>query len=182
VREHEESRNRLVERLIAAGSAERLATLASFAELRILATLLWLPRDSAPLRRLGLRIQSPRSAMSSHTVLRGPGFELELDNYRFSATTAARQPVASARVSDGPRTPAWPTMTRAPVVADVAQRAHPLADVEVSPPTQVRTEPPRPLWTPPDAEPSLPAARRPTPSRRLWRLPGGLGRRASGEP
>jgi hypothetical protein len=74
-------------------------------------------------------------------------------------------------------------VARAPLpAADVAQRAHPLADVEVGPPRRVLGEPPRPLRLPPDAEPTLPGARPLAPSRRLWRLPGGLGRRAAGEP
>ena len=80
-----------MEKLIAAGSAGAVARLDSMDELRLLASFLWLPRDSSPLRRLGLRIQSPGAGMAARTVLHGPGFEVELDNYRFSATTAARQ-------------------------------------------------------------------------------------------
>jgi hypothetical protein len=190
VRHFEEARRRLVERLIAAGSAGRLATLESFAELRLLAALLWLPRDSAPLRRLGLRIQSPGAGQPVQTILRGPGFELELDNYRFSATTAARQPAAVAHASAGAgaavRRLSGPDVARAPVpiTADVARMAHPLADVEVSPPTRVFDEPVRAVRPPAalEDEPALPAARPVNPARRLWRLPGALGRRAAGEP
>ncbi|MBF6589833.1 MAG: hypothetical protein IVW57_04785 [Ktedonobacterales bacterium] len=99
MRELEEARARLVERLIAAGSAARLAALESVSELRLLASFLWLPRDSAPLRRLGLRIQSPGAGMPRRAVIRGPGFEVELENYRFSATSAAHQATVAARRS-----------------------------------------------------------------------------------
>ncbi len=94
LKEQEEARQRLVEKLIAAGSAAGLGQLESLAELRLLASFLWLPRDSAPLRRLGLRIQAPGAGMARLAVLRGPGFEVELDNYRFTATNAARQELA----------------------------------------------------------------------------------------
>jgi hypothetical protein len=97
VREQEEARQRLVERLIAAGSAGGLRYLESMDDLRLLASLLWLPRDSAPLRRLGLRIQPPGAGMASQARLYGPGFVVELDNYRFLATTAARQADADAK-------------------------------------------------------------------------------------
>lgn len=96
IREMEEARARLVERLIAAGSAASLGALESFDELRLLASFLWLPRDSAPLRRLGLRIQPPGAGMTRRAMLRGPEFEVELDNYRFTATTASRQAQADA--------------------------------------------------------------------------------------
>jgi hypothetical protein len=96
IRELEEGRARLIERLIAAGSAKGLGQIESLDELRLLASFLWLPRDSAPLRRLGLRIQAPGAGMARRVVLTGPGFEVEMDNYRFSATTAARQQAADA--------------------------------------------------------------------------------------
>ncbi|MGZ6390303.1 MAG: hypothetical protein ACXWQZ_13725, partial [Ktedonobacterales bacterium] len=96
IREMEEARAWLVERLIAAGSAAALGALESFDELRLLASFLWLPRDSAPLRRLGLRIQPPGAGMARRVMLRGPEFEVELDNYRFTATTASRQAQADA--------------------------------------------------------------------------------------
>lgn len=96
IRQMEEARAWLVERLIAAGSAASLGTLESFDELRLLASFLWLPRDSAPLRRLGLRIQPPGAGMARRAMLRGPDFEVELDNYRFTATTASRQAQADA--------------------------------------------------------------------------------------
>jgi hypothetical protein len=128
--------------------------------------------------------------MPAQTTLRGPGFELELDNYRFGATTAARQPAASAHAGDGasagPHRLKRPDVSRAPmpIVADVAQFAHALADVEASPPTRMLDEPRRAVWPPAELEdePALPAARPVSPARRLWRLPGGLGRRAAGEP
>jgi hypothetical protein len=87
----EEARARLVERLVTAGSAVALGRLESFDELRLLASFLWLPRDSAPLRRLGLRIQPPGAGMSRRATLSGPDFSVELDNYRFTATTVSRQ-------------------------------------------------------------------------------------------
>jgi hypothetical protein len=96
VRELEEARARLVERLISAGSASSLGYLESFDELRLLASFLWLPRDSAPLRRLGLRIQSPGTGMAARTTVYGPGFLVELDNYRFLATTRSRQAAIDA--------------------------------------------------------------------------------------
>ncbi len=96
VREMEEARARLVERLVTAGSAAALKTLESMDELRLLASLLWLPRDSAPLRRLGLRIQPPGAGMAQRVLLLGPTFEVEMDNYRFTATTVSRQAAADA--------------------------------------------------------------------------------------
>jgi hypothetical protein len=181
VREQEEARARLVERLIAAGSAGLLETLESFAELRLLASLLWLPRDSAPLRRLGLRIQPPSAGMASRTVLRGPDFDLELDNYRFSATTAAQQAAVHARLGSEDTVPL-------PVVAvsdtAVAHPTHPLRDVEPGRATHPLPEPPRPTWAVSEerAPAPLPARRAGSPVRRLWRLPGSLGRRSPGEP
>ncbi|HEU5442051.1 MAG TPA: hypothetical protein VFU88_22410 [Ktedonobacterales bacterium] len=96
MREQEEARARLVERMIAAGSAEALTTLESFDELRLLASLLWLPRDSAPLRRLGLKISPAAAGTAARAVLRGPEFEVELDNYRFHSLAAARRAGAAA--------------------------------------------------------------------------------------
>ena len=96
IRELEEARARLIERLIAAGSAQALDYLESLDELRLLASFLWLPRDSSPLRRLGLRIQAPGAGMARRALLTGPSFEVEMDNYRFSATSAARQRAANA--------------------------------------------------------------------------------------
>ena len=96
VRELEEARAHLVERLIGAGSATELEYIESFDELRLLASFLWLPRDSAPLRRLGLRIQPPAAGVSTRATLTGPGFLVELDNYRFLATTRSRQAVVDA--------------------------------------------------------------------------------------
>ncbi|MEO7001016.1 MAG: hypothetical protein ABI068_04340, partial [Ktedonobacterales bacterium] len=101
VRELEEARARLVERLIAAGSAQALEQIGSLEELRLLASFLWLPRDSAPLRRLGLRIQQPVAGMARRAMVQGPGFVVELDNYRFMATTAARQIAIEAQREQG---------------------------------------------------------------------------------
>jgi hypothetical protein len=94
IRELEDARAHLIERLIASGSAAGLGHLESLDELRLLASFLWLPRDSSPLRRLGLRIQAPGAGMARRALLTGPGFEVELDNYRFSATSVARQQAA----------------------------------------------------------------------------------------
>ncbi len=148
VRELEEARARLIERLIAAGSAAALGTLESFDELRLLASFLWLPRDSAPLRRLGLRIQSPAAALPPRALLRGPDFEVELDNYRFLATTARAQreadvvraarpaastPARSARETPRPAVaavaaaPTTPTVLGGAIPANVP-RTHPLDD------------------------------------------------------
>jgi len=97
IRELEAARARLVERLITAGSAAALEHIDSIDELRLLASFLWLPRDSAPLRRLGLRIQQPGAGMSRRATLAGPGFVVEMDNYRFSAVNAARQAAIDAQ-------------------------------------------------------------------------------------
>ncbi len=113
VRELEEARARLVERLMAAGSASALGYLESLAELRLLASFLWLPRDSAPLRRLGLRIQSPGEGMTPRTTLYGPGFVVELDNYRFLATTRRRQAEVVAARADRPIDPRYRIRTDA---------------------------------------------------------------------
>lgn len=117
LREREEARSRLVERLITAGSVAGLGALENFEELRLLAALLWLPRDSAPLRRLGLRIHAPGAGMASRAILRGPDFDLEADNYRFTATTAARQPAARASQIQRPAAPA----ARPVIAADVME-------------------------------------------------------------
>ncbi len=135
VRELEEARARLVERLILAGSASGLGYLDSLQDLRLLASFLWLPRDSAPLRRLGLRIQAPGAGALARTTLHGPGFVVELDNYRFLATTRSRQAevdVARANSQTGYHPgsvgePAWPLPAQAPEKEPEA--------VSVSPPT-----------------------------------------------
>ncbi len=88
LRESEQMRASIVARLIAAGSAARLERLESFEELRVLAQLLWLPRESAPLRRLGLRISSPAARGPARATVPGPGFEVDMENYRFLATNA----------------------------------------------------------------------------------------------
>ena len=168
VREHEEARARLVERLIAAGSAAALGTLESFAELRLLAMLLWLPRDSAPLRRLGLRIHPPGAGMAGRALLRGPGFDLELDNYRFTATVGAqaqapaRQPaptpvarpvlVAEGARGGGERRPTGIAAMARPAPPDVAELVpddpftarptHPLEEPDVARLTHPLDEPP----------------------------------------
>jgi hypothetical protein len=106
IRELEEARARLVERLIAAGSAANLQYLHSFDELRLLASFLWLPRNSAPLRRLGLRIQPPGAGMAAQAAVAGPNFTVEMDNYRFSAITAARvRPERTEAAADAMRAP-----------------------------------------------------------------------------
>jgi hypothetical protein len=202
LREQEEARTRLVERLIAAGSALALGELESFSELRLLASLLWLPRDSAPLRRLGLRIHAPGAGMANRAVLTGPGFQLELDNYRFSASTAARQDAAqSLRAASGTTTLAGThgesSVGRASWLHElaVARPTHPLEEVPGALPTRPLQEvaavrPPRPTREPGGAHPGWPAIvpgespaaapRAAQPARRFWRLPGGIGRRPSG--
>ncbi|HET9110645.1 MAG TPA: hypothetical protein VFN78_07465 [Ktedonobacterales bacterium] len=201
VRLQEEARERLVERLVTAGSSQALERIESLEELRLLASFLWLPRESAPLRRLGLRIQPAGAGMARRATLQGPGFEVELDNYRFTATTATRQAAAEQRraqsaqvaqaaeamarlsaiaAGDGdipPLSPAPPTPPEA-----VAAATHPLEDLEPESayitreletiaPAEVR--PTRPLTEPPS-----PPERGPTTGgRRLWPLPGILGRR-----
>ena len=151
IREMEEARARLVERLIAAGSAAALGALESFDELRLLASFLWLPRDSAPLRRLGLRIQPPGAGMARRAMLRGPDFEVELDNYRFTATTVSRQAqadatraareakeaaerlsaIASGEIEQPRRRPAVAAAASAGAVSSpVAGTTHPLEDID----------------------------------------------------
>jgi hypothetical protein len=102
VREYEAARASLVERLIAAGSAAALGSLESFDDLRLLAWLLWLPRDSAPLRRLGLAIAPPAAGSAARAILRGPGFEVEMDNYRFLPPAARRRVAAEDRTAASP--------------------------------------------------------------------------------
>jgi hypothetical protein len=138
VRQHEEARARLVERLIAAGSAERLEGLRSFDELRLLASLLWLPRNSAPLRRLGLRVNSPVSGMAARAVVRGPGFEVEMDNYRFTPASAEARRGATRQAEEWERAPQprprpgpQPTPRTPEIMPDVAAATHataPLSD------------------------------------------------------
>ena len=138
VRQYEDARARLIERLIAAGSAERLEGLHSFDELRLLASLLWLPRNSAPLRRLGLRINSPVSGMATRAVVRGPGFEVEMDNYRFAPANAE---AASRRVDQ----------------ADEREQTH-----ERAPKPQLQPTPRTPPMRPPDVMPEgMPDGRQP---------------------
>jgi hypothetical protein len=203
MRLYEEARERLVERLITAGSAQALEQIGSLEELRLLASFLWLPRESAPLRRLGLRIQPASAGMARRATLQGPGFEVELDNYRFSATTATRQAAAEQRraqaapqqaprptpapVSDGAErvdAPLRPTVAAQAAIVPAAA-THPLEDMEdLEPesayatrelesiaPAEVR--PTRPLVEPPTQPERGPT----TGPRRLWPLPGLLGRR-----
>ncbi|HEV7126718.1 MAG TPA: hypothetical protein VGN32_04665 [Ktedonobacterales bacterium] len=206
IREHEQARSRLVARLISAGSAAAMGQLESFAELRMLASLLWLPRDSAPLRRLGLRIHAPGAGMPGRAILRGPSFEVDLDNYRFTATSAAQRQTIQGTVAPVAQVP---TRSAAPVAppppprpADVAvaHLTHPLvAPIGVSANRQNAplegTRPTTPLDDPGTRRPLAPAAttvdtrvpagreERPAhPARRFWRLPGGLSRRPSDEP
>ncbi len=127
VRHRESSRNALVERMIAAGSVANLKTLLSFEELRILVQLLWLPRDSSPLRRLGLKIAPPSTRGVARATLAGPGFELDLENYRFVATNskAALDPSLEQRNEHLVTLPqaAQPRPSRLPRIPDVAASA-----------------------------------------------------------
>jgi len=167
VRELEEARARLVERLIAAGSAAALGTLESFDELRLLASFLWLPRDSAPLRRLGLRIQAPGPGMMARAMLRGPSFEVELDNYRFSSTNAAKQQAAvAARAARQPEHARQQTPQDRPRVATAVALQQPVPVPPPVPSTTPLTRPTAPL--PPAATHPLedldPLATRPLPA------------------
>ena len=208
VRLQEEARERLVERLITAGSAQALGSLTSIDELRLMASFLWLPRESAPLRRLGLRIQAAGAGMSRRATLQGPGFVVEMDNYRFSATTSTRQAAAERRraevaqaaaamarissIAAGDDDPAisHPAPKAAAVEVAPAAATHPLEDglpdgaaitreLEAIAPAEVR--PPRQPAQPP-AEPAAQPERGPTTGggRRLWPLPG-LLRRPGGD-
>ena len=103
IRELEEARARLIERLISAGSAgPPSCTLESFDELRLLASFLWLPRDSsaaAPPRPAhpvaGRRDGAPRA------ILRGPGFEVS-----WTTIVSSRPlPRAQAHAQRGPPEP-----------------------------------------------------------------------------
>ena len=145
VRLLESARERLIDRLVAVGSASALGHLESYDELRLLASFLWLPRDSAPLRRLGLRIQAPGAGMPRRAILRGPGFEVELDNYRFSATTAQRQQAADAK------------RTTRQAAEELSAIVHPPAS-EPARPATTPTQPPAPRRAPviPAAAPTHP--------------------------
>jgi len=132
IRDYEAARARLIERLIAAGSAAALGHIDSIDELRLLASFLWLPRESAPLRRLGLRIQAPGAGMSRRAALAGPGFAVELDNYRFTAIGAARQAAVETQ-----RAEAAAAMDRLSAVASGADEiipARPLPNIAASSP------------------------------------------------
>jgi hypothetical protein len=175
----------------------------SIEELRLLASFLWLPRESAPLRRLGLRIQPPGANMPRRAAIQGPGFLVEMDNYRFTATSSSRQAAAEARraaeataamdrlsaiAAGGDETPAPAPIAAAPEPSVAA--THPLADFDgaeldqatvtrpleaVSPPAEAR--PTRPLQTPAtlgSAE-RAPDTKSDAP-RRFWPLPGLLRR------
>lgn len=149
IRELEDARAHLVERLIAAGSAQALDTLGSIDELRLLASFLWLPRDSAPLRRLGLRIQPPGAGMAGRARLTGPDFEVEMDNYRFTATTARQQ--AAAEATRAPLAPA-----RAPVPYVREPESHPVRQPAVAAAAPLPTQ--MPAAGAPGTAPIAPAA------------------------
>jgi hypothetical protein len=199
VRQYEDARARLVERLIAAGSAERLEGLHSFDELRLLASLLWLPRNSAPLRRLGLRIQSPVSGMTARAVVRGPGFEVEMDNYRFTPASAEARRGAARQAEDRARAPQprpQPTPRTPEIIPDVAAAAYattplsddpelvtrPLPAIAASARLAEREPPAQPADTPVGmpsawALPERDRAASQTAPRRPWPFKGLLGRR-----
>lgn len=147
IREYEALRASIVARLIAAGVAANLKSLASFEELRILAQLLWLPRDSAPLRRLGLRIQPPLAKSVQRATVRGPTFELDLENYRFAPTSAKAEaePAAESRLD-----------RLAPVEGAPPDRPAPRSPLAARGPGR----PPdvAPVSPPPDAAPGAPDA------------------------
>lgn len=174
IREGESVRAALVQRLIAAGSVANLKELRSFRELRILVQLLWLPRDSAPLRRLGLKIAAPSAKGAPRGVLHGPGFELDLENYRFLATNSkiALDPSLEQHnerlrtlPSEAPTRP-----TRAPAAAASAivpsTGASPGSNQPIAPPAAPDVAP----------EPAKPQAQ----SRRSWAFPGAGRRNTNG--
>jgi hypothetical protein len=196
LRELEEARTWLVDRVIAAGSAAGMGTLESFDQLRLLASLLWLPRDSAPLRRLGLRIHPPGAGMTGRAVVRGPDFQIEMDNYRFSATTPTRLEAVAARLGALAETDEGlaGVVAADPAVVEVAgaHLTHPLADTGLAARDGSRTTHPLEGWRPlvlADAVEELDAdvavaesGAKGAPGRRTWRLPGGLGRRTPAGP
>jgi hypothetical protein len=179
VRQLESARSALVERLIAAGSSANLKSLLSFDELRILSQLLWLPRDSAPLRRLGLKILPASAKGAPRAVVQGPGFELDMENYRFAATkqkTVAEPTLEIKAEALAPIAPAEPRPARhRRVLPDVAAgaivpSATPPVGAVAGPPPGVAAEPPAP-------DVAQPLQRRP------WPFGGGFGnRRTSGSP
>ena len=182
VREQESTRAALVARLIAAGSVEKLQELRSFKELRILVQLLWLPRDSAPLRRLGLRIMPPSARGTARGVLHGPDFELDLENYRFLATSSRAETdpsleqrnehLATLPGSDTTRPgrrPRLPDAAANPIVPSVIASTGAVAGVSQS----IATPP-----MPPDVESTAPKEQ----PRRSWAFPGTGSRRANGTP
>ena len=203
IREQEEARERLVERLITAGSAQALQSLTSIEELRLLASFLWLPRESAPLRRLGLHIQPAGAGMSRRAALQGPGFEVEMDNYRFTATTRTRQAAAERRRAEVAQ--AAEAMARLSAIAagaDVGSASQPAAAAQAGVAASAATHPledledlepesayvtreldaiapaeARPPSHPLEERPARPERAPTTGPRRLWPLPGLLGRR-----
>jgi hypothetical protein len=172
IREGESARAALVQRLIAAGSVVNLKELRSFRELRMLVQLLWLPRDSAPLRRLGLKIAAPAARGAPRGTLHGPGFELDLENYRFLATNskialdpALEQHNERLRTLPG-EAPTRPT--RAPVAASAI-----VPPIGATSGTAQPIAPPAPDVAP---EPAKPQAQ----PRRSWAFPGTLRRNTNG--
>jgi len=185
IRRMEALRTALVERLIAAGSAANFTTLQSRDELRILAQLLWLPRDSAPLRRLGLKILPPAARATPRAIVHGPGFELDLENYRFVPTKSkvAVEPAAEHKaerlVSLPGAEPSRPARIRR-VTPEVAAGA--IVPPVTPTPDVAGNSSPQPV--PPDvAAPPQPATRQPA-QRRSWPFGAGLGGRrgTSGSP
>lgn len=174
IREGESARAALVARLIEAGSVANLKELRSFRELRILVQLLWLPRDSAPLRRLGLKIASPAAHGTPRGILHGPTFELDLENYRFIATTDKVKLDPSLEQQHErlhalpPEAAPRPTRARVPDVA---------ASTIVPPVGGAVAGASQPIAAPlPDV---VPEAAKPQ-SRRSWAFPGGGLRRTAG--
>jgi hypothetical protein len=173
IRNLEMARKALVDRLIAAGSAAQLGKLYSFVELRLLAQLLWLPRDSAPLRRLGIKILSPLARSAPRAIVRGPGFEVDIENYRFVALKSK--------------------VEVEPVVEQKVERLAILPDTPPARPAR-RPSPPRPdvaiIPSANTTSASVPAEQPKTTSngtrveRRSWPFAGGIGNRrvsASGD-
>jgi hypothetical protein len=178
IREGESARAALVARLIEAGSVANLKELRSFRELRILVQLLWLPRDSAPLRRLGLKIAPPAARSAPRGTLRGPTFELDLENYRFIATTNKAKLDPSLEQQNEqlqtlpPEAAPRPTRARVPDVA--ASAIVPPVAGAVAGASQSIAPP-----TPPPAPDVAQQPAKPQP-RRSWAFPGGPRRTTGG--
>ena len=175
IRQSEAARADLVARLIAAGSSDRLLTLRSFDELRILSQLLWLPRDSAPLRRLGLKILPPAARAAPRAIVQGPGFELDMENYRF---LASGQRTAVEPAQDQTTDPLALIKTTEPLRPARGRRVIPdVAASTIVPSTTPTPSLPGAIVIPEPPAPDATASQ--APGRRPWPFGGGFGGRRS---